>query len=214
MTWPDTLVQERELALRNKAMPLEALRYDLTPNGMHYTLIHYDVPWVDAAAWHLQFGGQVRTPLSLTLLEIQHRPARTLRVTLECAGDGRALLHPRALSQPRWTGAVGTAEWTGTPLGLLLEEAGDGEGVTEIVFTGLDHGVERGVEQDYQRSLPLDVALDEDVLLAWAMNGPRWSHNTGIRCASSCPVGTAWPTSSGCTRLRLAPSPLRATSRL
>ena len=152
-------------------MPLEALRYDVTPSGMHYTLIHYDIPWVDMAAWHLHVGGQVRTPLSLTLQEIQHRPARTLRVTLECAGDGRALLHPRALSQPWLTGAVGTAEWTGTPLRLLLEEARVGEEVTEILFTGLDHGIERGVEQDYQRSLPLSVALDEDVLLAWAMNG-------------------------------------------
>jgi DMSO/TMAO reductase YedYZ molybdopterin-dependent catalytic subunit len=43
--------------------------------------------------------------------------------------------------------------------------------VTEILFTGLDHGIEKGVEQDYQRSLPVGVALDDDVLVAWAMNG-------------------------------------------
>ena len=80
------------MALRNKAMPLEGLRYDVTPVGMHYTLIHYDIPAVDPATWRLDVGGLVRRPLSLSLPDLQQRPARTLRVTLECAGDGRALL--------------------------------------------------------------------------------------------------------------------------
>lgn len=164
-------LEELQLALRNKAMPLEALRYDVTPTGMHYTLVHYDIPFVDVTAWRLSIGGHVGRPLSLALDDIRQRSARTLRVTLECAGDGRALLQPRPLSQPWLTGAVGNAEWTGTPLRLLLEEAGLGDDVTEILFTGLDHGIEGGVEQDYQRSLPLSVALHDDTLLAWAMNG-------------------------------------------
>ena len=66
---------------------------------------------------------------------------------------------------------MGTAEWSGTLLRLLLEEVGIGDNVTEILFTGLDRGIQGGEEQDYQRSLPLSVALDDDVLLAWAMNG-------------------------------------------
>ncbi len=162
---------ELQLALRNHELPLEALRYDVTPTGLHYTLIHFDIPPVDMAAWRLHVAGQVHQPLTLTLGELHQRPMRTLRVTLECAGDGRALLHSRPLSQPWLTGAVGTAEWTGTPLRLLLEEAGIGGDVCEILFTGLDRGIEGGVEQDYQRSLPLRVALHDDVLLAWAMNG-------------------------------------------
>lgn len=163
--------EELQLALRNKALPLEGLHYDITPTGLHYTLIHYDIPAVDVTRWHLEVGGQVQTRLSLTLEELHQQPLQTLRVTLECAGDGRALLHPRPLSQPWLTGAVGTAEWSGTPLRLLLEEAGVGEGVGEILFTGFDRGIEGGVEQDYQRSLPLSTALHDDVLLAWAMNG-------------------------------------------
>jgi DMSO/TMAO reductase YedYZ molybdopterin-dependent catalytic subunit len=168
--------EELQLALRNKAMPLEGLRYDVTPTGLHYTLVHYDIPPVDTAAWRLTVGGQVRQPLSLSLAELQKRPTRTLRVTLECAGDGRGLLTPRPISQPWLTGAIGTAEWTGTPLKLLLEESGvmpaeAGGDVREILFTGLDHGIEGGVEQDYQRSLPVEFALRDDALLAWAMNG-------------------------------------------
>ena len=89
--------QELQLAFRNHAILLEGLRYDVTPTGMHYTLTHYDVPAADAADWTVTMDGAVRTPLSLSLAELQRRPARTLRVTLECAGDGRALLSPRPL---------------------------------------------------------------------------------------------------------------------
>ena len=52
------------------------------------------------------------------------RPADTRPVTIECAGNGRARLEPRPLSQPWLTEAVGTAEWTGVPLSAVLEEAG------------------------------------------------------------------------------------------
>ena len=56
-----------QLALRNKTLPLEGLRYDVTPTGMHYTLIHYDIPSVDVTAWHLDVNGHVQKRLSLTL---------------------------------------------------------------------------------------------------------------------------------------------------
>ena len=55
--------------------------------------------------------------------------------------------------------------------GPLLDEAGIADGAVEVVFTGLDRGVEGGVEQVYQRSLPLADALRDDVLLAYEMNG-------------------------------------------
>jgi sulfane dehydrogenase subunit SoxC len=92
-------------------------------------------------------------------------------VTFECAGNGRALLDSRPVSQPWLLEAVGTAEWTGTPLAPLLREAGVGVDVFEILFTGLDRGVEDGEERAYERGLPLDEALHDEVLLAYAMNG-------------------------------------------
>jgi len=163
--------EELQLAFRNKALPLEALRYDVTPTGLHYTLTHFDIPFVDAAEWRLQIGGAVQQPQLLRLEDLQRRPERTLRVTLECAGDGRALLKPRPISQPWLTGGVSTAEWTGTPLAPLLEEAGLQPGAVTVVFSGLDHGFEGGVEQDYQRGLTIEEASHPDALLAWGMNG-------------------------------------------
>jgi sulfane dehydrogenase subunit SoxC len=90
---------------------------------------------------------------------------------MECAGNGRAWLAPRPISQPWLTEAVGTAEWTGTSLAALLREAGLADDAREVVFTGLDRGVEGGEEQLYERSLELADALRDDVLLAYACNG-------------------------------------------
>ncbi|MCX4824169.1 sulfite oxidase [Streptomyces sp. NBC_01142] len=166
-------LEELALATRNHGLPLEALRYDLTPAGLHYVLVHYDIPAADAATWELTVRGRVRTPLTLGMRTLTSYPAATQRVTMECAGNGRARLTPRPVSQPWLVEAVGTAEWTGVPLRTLLADAGVAADAVEAVFTGADHGVERGVEQDYQRSLPLPVATggDPEVLVAYAMNG-------------------------------------------
>ena len=45
-------------------MPLEALRYPVTPAGLHYLLIHYDIPAVDPAGFQLEVGGRVERPSS------------------------------------------------------------------------------------------------------------------------------------------------------
>ncbi|MFC4000757.1 sulfite oxidase [Prauserella oleivorans] len=164
-------MEELALAARNHGLPLEALRHDVTPPGLHYLLVHYDIPDLDPADWRLAVTGRVGTSLELSLDDLRARPATTVRVTMECAGNGRALLRPRPVSQPWLVEAVGTAEWTGVPLRSVLEKAGVDAGAVEVVFTGADHGVERGVEQDYQRGLPLGDALRDEVLLAYAMNG-------------------------------------------
>jgi DMSO/TMAO reductase YedYZ molybdopterin-dependent catalytic subunit len=162
---------ELGLAARNHGIPLEALRYDLTPPGLHYLLIHYDIPVLDPASWRLRVGGLVQMPVELSLDELRALPARTERVTLECAGNGRARLEPRPVSQPWLVEAVGTADWTGVPLRTVLDATGLDPSAVELVFTGADHGIERGVEQDYQRSLTVDQALGAEVLLAYEMNG-------------------------------------------
>ncbi len=163
--------EELQLAFRNRGMPLEALRYPITPTGMHYLVIHFDVPEVNAATWQLKIGGLVSKELTLDLDAIRARPAITLAVTMECAGNGRALLSPRPVSQPWLIEAVGTAEWTGTPLCGVLEEAGIVEGSVEAVFTGLDRGVQGEDVHYYQRSLTIDEATRPEVLLAYEMNG-------------------------------------------
>jgi sulfane dehydrogenase subunit SoxC len=168
---PGISLEELQLATRNHGLPLEALRYDVTPVGLHYLLVHYDIPVVGAGDWRLRIGGHVRRDLELSLDELRARPAVREPVTMECAGNGRAQLSPRPFSQPWLLEAVGTGEWGGTPLRPLLEEAGLEDDAVEVLFTGLDRGTEAGIEQSYERSLPLDEALREEVLLAYELNG-------------------------------------------
>jgi DMSO/TMAO reductase YedYZ molybdopterin-dependent catalytic subunit len=162
---------ELQLATRNHGMPLESLRWEITPPGLHYLLIHYDIPAIDPTSFELVIDGLVETSLSLDLDAIRSRAQVSEVVTLECAGNGRARLLPRPVSQPWLTEAVGTARWGGTPLSGLLQEAGIAEEAVDVVFTGADHGIERGLEQDYQRALPVAEAMRGDVLLAYEMNG-------------------------------------------
>jgi DMSO/TMAO reductase YedYZ molybdopterin-dependent catalytic subunit len=164
---------ELRLAARNHGLPLEALAYDVTPAGMHYLLTHYDIPLVDPASFRLRVGGLVGRELSLSLEELRARPAVTHAVTLECAGNGRTGMAPRPVGQPWVLEAVGTAEWTGTPLRGVLEEAGIAEGAVEVRFGGLDVGTEDGEGEGvrYERSLSLADAQRDEVLLVYAMNG-------------------------------------------
>ena len=73
---------ELGLAARNHGMPLEAMRWDVTPVGMHYLLTHYDIPAVDDTSWRLDVSGLVDVGLSLTLDELRDRQSVTHTVTM------------------------------------------------------------------------------------------------------------------------------------
>ncbi len=147
------------------SLPLEALRHDVTPVGLHYTLSHFDIPDLDEKTYRLKIG-----PRKLSLEELRSLPHKTLRVTLECAGNGRAGFTPRYPSMPWTHGGVGTAQWTGVPLHAVLKDFLSDK-TQEIAFLGADRGFDSGVEHPFGRSLSVAEALQPEVLLAWAMNG-------------------------------------------
>src|SRR5215217_6402769 len=91
---------ELGLAARNHGLPLEALRYDITPPGLHYLLVHYDIPLVSEPDFRLHVDGEVNQVVSLSMDDLRALPSQTHRVTMECAGNGRARLEPRPVSQP------------------------------------------------------------------------------------------------------------------
>jgi sulfane dehydrogenase subunit SoxC len=159
------------LAGRNRSMPIEMLRYDITPVGMHYMLTHFDIPDLDSDRWRLTIGGLVDRPRTLSLTDLLAMDPVTHAVTLECAGNGRTMLSPRPRNQPWGVEAVGTAEWTGVPLREVLRSAGVRDSTVEIVFTGADEGMQNGVRHHFQRSLGLADADRPEVVLAYAMNG-------------------------------------------
>ncbi len=156
----------------NAETPPQALREPLTPNPQFYVRNHFDVPSLDADSWSLQVNGAVNSPQTFTLEALQALPNRTKTILLECAGNGRTTLDPPIKGTTWDLGAVAQAQFTGIPLGEVLALAGPQPEAVEVRFTGADQGkVRTGETAAYARSLPLEMAYNPDVLLAWAMNG-------------------------------------------
>ena len=172
VTMEGITVEELQLAARNHALPLEALREPITPVGLHYLLIHFDIPQVDAAQWELRVGGLVERPLALDLEELRCAAGADARGHARMRGQrpGALLAAARRASRGCWRQSA-------RPSGRARRsrrssrEAGLADGASEVVFTGLDRGVQGGVEHVYERSLSLEDALRDEVLLAYEVNG-------------------------------------------
>src|SRR5579872_4820934 len=135
---PQLITRQKEPV--NLEFPFTSLDSFLTPNDLFYVRCHYAIPHLDAKSWRLQLAGAVDRPLTLTLAELRALPARTQTVTLECAGNGRGFLRPRAKGVLWELGAVSTAEWTGAPLAAVLEKAGVKTGAVDVILEGADRG--------------------------------------------------------------------------
>lgn len=143
------------------------------PNAHFYVRNHFQIPLLDPSTWTLTIGGLVERPLRLTLRDLHAMPTQTSVVTLECAGNGRFMLEPPVPGEQWRLGAVSTAEWTGVPLGEVLDRAGVRAQAKDAIFRGADNGPVEGQPAPvrFERSLSVDVAREAGALLAYAMNG-------------------------------------------
>jgi DMSO/TMAO reductase YedYZ molybdopterin-dependent catalytic subunit len=126
--------------------------------------------------WKLTVTGAVEKPLELTYDQLLALPSRTTPVTLECAGNGRAFLDPKAKGVQWELGAVSTAEWTGVTLATILDKAGVKKNAVDVVLEGTDTGEPKNDPKPvgkihFARGLSLAKALKPEVLLAYKMNG-------------------------------------------
>ncbi|MFL5319755.1 MAG: sulfite oxidase, partial [Myxococcaceae bacterium] len=137
-----------------------------TPTDAFFIRSNYEQPQLPHDAHTLIVSGAVRAPFQLTVAELKRLPSRSLLVTVECAGNDRTQLRPLPAGEPWSTNALGTARWTGVPLKVLLDRAGLQDGALEILFEAADGDSKGG----FVRSLPLEKALHEDTLVAYAMN--------------------------------------------
>jgi DMSO/TMAO reductase YedYZ molybdopterin-dependent catalytic subunit len=156
----------------NFSAPLDQVDGTVVPSAQFFVRSNNPPPTIAPETWSLRIDGRVRQPLTIRLADLKARPARSQEVWLECAGNGRAHFDPAAEGNQWNDFAVSDAVFTGVSLGTLLDEAGVQPGANEIVATGADN--------NFQRGLPLDVAILPEVLLAWEMNGsPMPSVNGG-----------------------------------
>lgn len=124
---------------------------------------------VPLGRWNLVIEGLVEHRQKLDFEHLSRMPKAVVANTLECSGNGRALLADRASGNPWTIGGVGNAVWGGIWLRDLLEDVGLKAGARHVAFEGMDKPLgSAGIK--FIRSLPLDKALDSTVL-AYEMNG-------------------------------------------
>ena len=157
----------------NSETPLESHAGWVTPNRLFFVRNHFQRPEIDLDAWRLSVEGRVRRPRRWTWEELNELPQRTVFATVECAGNGRSFLQPRAAGVQWAAGAIGHAEWTGVPLREILDDAGLETAAVQILCQGADQGTEADHPEPmhFERALPLEKALHPDTLLALRMNG-------------------------------------------
>jgi DMSO/TMAO reductase YedYZ molybdopterin-dependent catalytic subunit len=167
------IIREKEPA--NLEMRFETLDGFITPNDQFYVRSHFPVPKVDLARWQLRIEGAVARPITLSHDDLLARPRRTVTATMECAGNSRIFLQPKAKGVQWEMGAIGNATWSGVALGELLDQAGCSSKACEVILEGADTGTIAELPRpagkiNYARSLSLGEARQR-VLLALEMNG-------------------------------------------
>ena len=143
----------------------------ITPNDRMFVRWNWEMPTSVSAAKHrVAVGGAVKAPVSLTLNDIAAAGETVEIVAInQCAGNGRGLSEPRVTGTQWGNGAMGCAKWTGVRLKDVLAKAGVAGGAKRVRFAGLDVPMTDGAPQ-FIKSIPMDIAMRDDVLVAWGMN--------------------------------------------
>jgi DMSO/TMAO reductase YedYZ molybdopterin-dependent catalytic subunit len=146
----------QRLIMDRAALAPEFSASDMSPTFKANGSVTGDTPEYNAHAankfadWQLRIDGMVRNPLSLSLAQLIKMPSREQITRHDCV-EG-------------WS-AIG--KWRGTPLGMLLKQAGLSTKARYIVFHCADMW---GPDMPYYESIDLIDAFHPQTILAWAMN--------------------------------------------
>ncbi|HEY5086962.1 MAG TPA: sulfite oxidase, partial [Gemmatimonadaceae bacterium] len=204
----------RESEPINLEFPFATLDAVITPDDLFYVRNHFPIPRIDAADWRLTIDGEVDRELTLSYDDLRALPAKTVMATLECAGNSRVYLVPKAKGAAWGQGAVSNAEWTGVPLSMLLDRAGVKAAAVEVVLEGADEGEiteepkSPGVIR-FARSLPLAKALKDEVLIAYQMNGQDLSPEHGFPARAVVPGWYGMASVKWLTRVAVSAMPFQ-----
>lgn len=158
----------------NAETPAHLLDDDVTPADRLFVRNNGLPPTrVDREAWRLEIAGEsVERAITYSLADLKKFTAQRLRLQLECGGNGRSEFFPPATGNQWTTGAIGCPEWTGVRLRELLDASGVKPDAVYIGFYGKDtHLSGDPSKQPISRGVPLAKALQDETLVAWAMNG-------------------------------------------
>src|SRR5258708_11099302 len=164
----------------NYETPIEYFRTPLTPNRAFFVRWHLAaIPQIAVKDWSLSVGGEsAERQINFTLNQLRKEfKAAQVTAVCQCSGNRRGLFEPHVAGVEWGVGAMGNAIWRGVRLKDVLQKAGVKSDALEVVFDGADHGA---IEKtpDFVKSIPIEVALDENTLIAFEMNAeplPHWN---------------------------------------
>ena len=193
----------------------------IVPNDWFYVHNRSKPKAIDLSTWRLRVGGTgIDTPQEFTYDDILGMPSISVTSAIECAANGRIFfeeVYNKPFSGTRWRlGAIGVAEWTGVPLGLLLERAGLNKNAVDVKIQGtdIDSLDSKGTKSKYSFVVPIAKAKMDNSLIVYAMNGeplpidhgspcraifPGWAGNANVKWieqieVSSAPIYSEWIT--------------------
>ncbi|MBL4620726.1 MAG: sulfite oxidase, partial [Marinicaulis sp.] len=146
----------------------------------------------DIENWRLVIDGEVENPLDLSIVDLQRDfETVSLRLQIECAGNGRRFMKPAARGNQWSFGAISCAEWTGVRLRDVLLRAG----LKKSALYTAHHSADTHLSGDpkkapISRGIPIIKALEAHTLIAFGMNG------TAIPALNGHPlrlVASGWP---------------------
>src|SRR5436190_21908923 len=119
-------------------MHYSSLDQFITPTKSYYDRTHFPIPAIGKDEWWLHVEGEVEKPFEINYEGLLKLESVRIPVTLECAGNNRNFLEPKVKGVQWGRGAVGTAEWTGVPLAILLDRAEVKPEAREVILEGAD----------------------------------------------------------------------------
>jgi sulfane dehydrogenase subunit SoxC len=153
--------------------PLQMLEGTITPNPVHFTILHSGIPDIDPAQHVLIIHGMVKQPLEFTVDALLRYPMVTRKHFVECGGNSAPMFSPEPIQATVQAlhGLSSCAEWTGVPLSTLLDEAGVDPKAVWLIAEGAD-------SLAVSRSVPMKKAYD-DAMVALYQNGERLMPGNG-----------------------------------
>jgi sulfane dehydrogenase subunit SoxC len=153
--------------------PLHLLHGTITPNPLHFTILHSGIPDIDPEQHRFVIHGMVRQPLEFTVDALLRYPMVTRKHFVECGGNSAGMFSnvPLQATVQQLHGLVSCAEWTGVLLSTLLDEAGVDPKAKWMIAEGADSLL-------VSRSVPLKKGY-EDAMIALYQNGERLMPGNG-----------------------------------
>jgi DMSO/TMAO reductase YedYZ molybdopterin-dependent catalytic subunit len=176
------------------SVPAHHHDFDITPNDRMFIRNNLLTPAIDIDKHRLTIKGLVDRELSWSVYELAKAfTPVSVQGMLECAGSGRSNYQPRASGTP-WgaTGGMGCPKWGGVRLADVLKAAGVKPGGAHVAGQGVDPGMV-ATAAPVIRSIPMAKAMDDNTVIAWAMNDAPlpWVHGYPLRLVVPGWVGSA-----------------------